>query len=174
MTAVVTVPNLLLISLHLLSSPCRPQLEPGPHWSSPRKQTSPNESGQCLPHQELNCPGELMERLTSGHMYHWHWMLQALVSKITAGNIVPVWISKMGQNHPLLFPITMENIQGVLKITTQDWAVEGKENVWKNLCFFPFGHQRMLYWRELKDQAVRPTHFPDKNSEAQKQMGCLL
>lgn len=121
-----------------------------------------------------NCPGEPTERLTSGHTYHRHWRLQALVSKITPSNIVPVWISKMGQNHPLLFSITMENIQGVLKITTQDRAVEGKENVWKNLCFSPFGHQRMLYWRELKDQAVQPTRFPDKKSEAQKQMGCLL
>lgn len=55
MTAVVTVPNLLLI-LHLLSRSCHPQLDPGPQRSSPRKQTSPNESGQCLMHQEQKLP----------------------------------------------------------------------------------------------------------------------
>lgn len=46
MITVVTVLNLLLI-LHLLSRSCHPQLDPGPQRSSPRKQTSPNESGQC-------------------------------------------------------------------------------------------------------------------------------
>lgn len=72
------------------------------------------------------------------HMHHQHctlWFRRSLQTT-WLWHTVPVSISKMGQSYPLLFPITMENIQGVLKITTQDWAAEGKENVWKNLCFF--------------------------------------